>query len=137
MDAYVEGSKRNGILNVVTLGNDQGGIANLYAGVPAFRPDAQPYWLSVANVRRADEGGYRIDESSSTCSYTRMWCISAPGTDTYGPALSGRSGGRLIGDVNGEGQLLWEPGEGKPNMEYNSQGGLPMRRRTSAGASLC
>ncbi|HVJ38277.1 MAG TPA: autotransporter domain-containing protein [Stenotrophomonas sp.] len=122
-DAYADGAKQHAILNVVTLGNDNGRIANPYAGLPHFRPDAEPYWMSVANLRKDAGGGYSIDPSSSICSYTRMWCISAPGTDTYAPGMTGSSGGTMIGNLQGRGPLAWQVGSTAPTMTYRKAGG--------------
>lgn len=82
-DAFADGSIKHDIVTVNALGNDHGAIANIFPGLPAFRPDAEPYWLSVANVYRKGDGSYAIDPSSSVCSYTQRWCISAPGTEIY------------------------------------------------------
>jgi len=134
-DAYADGAMRHGVLNVVTLGNDYGRIANLYSGLPAFRPDAQPYWLSVANVRRtADNKSYEIEPGSSICAYTRMWCISAPGTDIYSTVVSGSSGGRLVGEVAGEGPLEWHGGDVPPTMGYQEKTGTSMAGPHVSGA---
>jgi subtilase-type serine protease len=126
-DAYANGAIRHGVLNVVTLGNDDGRIANLYAGVPAFRPDAEPHWLSVANVDKSADGrSYQIEPGSSICAYTRMWCISAPGTDIYSTVVSGSSGGKLVGEVAGRGPLEWQGGGEAPTMGYEKQTGTSM-----------
>ncbi len=82
-DAFADGSIDHRIVTVAAAGNYNGAIANIYAGLPAFRPDAEPYWLSVANVQRDTDGTYSINPGSSICAYTQRWCVSAPGTDIY------------------------------------------------------
>ncbi len=79
-DAYADGAIANDVLTVVALGNDNGRIANIYPGLPEFRPDAESLWLSVANVQDNGNGAYSINSSSSICAYTQNWCIAAPGT---------------------------------------------------------
>jgi len=82
-DAFADGAVRHDVITVWALGNAGGAIPGVEAGLPALRTDAEPYWLSVANVKRKPDGSYAIDDSSSICSYTSRWCISAPGTDIY------------------------------------------------------
>lgn len=82
-DAFADGSIKYDIVTVFAAGNDKGAIPSAEGGLPAFRPDAEPYWLTVVNVRRDASGSYSIDDSSSVCAYTQRWCVSAPGTDIY------------------------------------------------------
>jgi len=133
-DALADGAKRNGILNVVTLGNDEGRQANLYSGVPHVRPDAEPFWLSVANVKRDGKGGYEIEPGSSICAYTRRYCISAPGTDIYSTSVSGGSGGQLIGALDGEEPLQWQRGNKAPQYTYATYTGTSMAAPSASGA---
>jgi len=133
-DAHADGAIRHRVLNVVTLGNDYGRIANLYSGLPAFRADAEPYWLSVANVQRSKDGmSYEIQPGSSICAYTRLWCISAPGTDIYSAVVTGGSQGTLVGEVEGHGLLEWRGGSTPPSMGYEKKTGTSMAGPHASG----
>jgi subtilase-type serine protease len=81
---------------VWSAGNGSGAVAGITA-MPRWKPELEPYWLAVANVRRpnaaAGETDYVIDGSSSICAAAN-WCISAPGTDILSTIVSGDIQGR-------------------------------------------
>lgn len=134
-DAYIDGALRHGIVNVVALGNDSGRIANIYPGMAQFRPEAQSHWLSVANVQRAANGtGYEIAPSSSICSYTKEWCVSAPGTQINSSTIGGRFDYQTVGDIYGGGPLEIRVGAERPELGYGDLTGTSMAAPHAIGA---
>lgn len=133
-DAYMDGAIRHGIVNVVALGNDSGRIANIYPGMAAFRPEAQPYWLSVANVQRSGAGGYVISPSSSICAYTKDWCVAAPGTLINSTSIGGSLQGQIEGELSGEQALQIRLGQTKPVLNYADLSGTSMAAPHAIGA---
>ncbi|QQP96917.1 autotransporter domain-containing protein [Lysobacter enzymogenes] len=133
-DAYMNGAIAHGIVNVVALGNDSGNIANIYPGMPTFRPEAQPYWLSVANVARNDDGSYAIAPSSSICAYSKDWCVSAPGTDIYSAKIGGRVKTTMQGTLDGDDPLAILLDRSKPQWSYENLTGTSMAAPHAIGA---
>ncbi|KAB8192927.1 S8 family serine peptidase [Lysobacter maris] len=84
-NTYVAPSIRDGMLQVWAAGNNDGDIAGIYATLPRWVPEAEQYWLSVANI---NEGG-GIDGSSSICGLSKDWCVSAPGTEITSTVIGG------------------------------------------------
>ncbi|HDS1631942.1 TPA: autotransporter domain-containing protein [Stenotrophomonas maltophilia] len=87
------------LIQVWSAGNGSGAVAGITAAMPRWKPELEPYWLAVANVRRpnaaAGETDYVIDGSSSICGVAANWCISAPGTDILSTIVSGDIQGRV------------------------------------------
>lgn len=87
------------LIQVWSAGNGSGAVAGITASMPRWKPELEPYWLAVANVRRpnaaAGETDYVIDGSSSICGVAANWCISAPGTDIVSTIVSGDIQGRV------------------------------------------
>ncbi|HDS1674801.1 TPA: autotransporter domain-containing protein [Stenotrophomonas maltophilia] len=87
------------LIQVWSAGNGSGAVAGITASMPRWKPEIEPYWLAVANVRRpnaaAGETDYVIDGSSSICGVAANWCISAPGTDILSTIVSGEIKGRI------------------------------------------
>lgn len=67
------------VVSVFATGNEFGKVAGLLSTLPRYLPEAEPYWLAVANVGR-DE---RIDASSSTCGGAAQWCVATAGTNIW------------------------------------------------------
>lgn len=108
---YTAPSLRDGTLQVWAAGNNDGEIAGIYATLPRWQPELEPYWLSVVNLSWA--GG--LDGSSSICGQTAQWCVTAPGTDITSTVVGGRADGRVIRDADGNVVGLEVTGE---NPEY-------------------
>ena len=87
------------LIQVWSAGNGSGAVAGITTAMPRWKPELEPYWLAVANVRRpnaaAGETDYVIDGSSSICGVAANWCISAPGTDIVSTIVSGDIQGRI------------------------------------------
>ncbi|WP_155760663.1 S8 family peptidase, partial [Stenotrophomonas maltophilia] len=87
------------LIQVWAAGNGSGAVAGIAASMPRWKPELEPYWLAVANVRRpnaaASETDYVIDGGSSICGVAANWCISAPGTDIASTIVSGDIQGRI------------------------------------------
>ncbi|OBU51733.1 autotransporter domain-containing protein [Stenotrophomonas maltophilia] len=87
------------LIQVWSAGNGSGAVAGITAALPRWKPEIEPYWLAVANVRQpvADDGetDYVLDDSSSICGAAANWCISAPGTDIASTIVSGEIQGRI------------------------------------------
>ena len=94
-----DGKPGSTIIQVWSAGNGSGAVAGITASLPRWKPEIEPYWLAVANVRRpnaaAGETDYVIDGSSSICGVAANWCISAPGTDIVSTIVSGDIKGRV------------------------------------------
>lgn len=95
---YAAWAKKNDAIQVWAAGNDSGAIAGLLATIPRFDKDAEPYWLSVANL--APTG--KLDSSSSICGLSKAWCITAPGTDIFSTIPYGKVEGELEHYEDGE-----------------------------------
>ncbi|HDS1579598.1 TPA: autotransporter domain-containing protein [Stenotrophomonas maltophilia] len=93
------GAPASQLIQVWSAGNGSGAVAGITAALPRWKPEIEPYWLAVANVRQPDraagETDYLIDDSSSICGAAANWCISAPGTDIASTIISGQILGRL------------------------------------------
>ncbi|PJK03006.1 autotransporter outer membrane beta-barrel domain-containing protein, partial [Lysobacteraceae bacterium NML91-0268] len=94
------GSKSKGMIQVWAAGNsrynltpEESPIAGIYASLPRFFNDLEPYWLSVVNVRKGEENesAYVLSEYSMRCGFSKDWCIAAPGTDINSTVLGGQS----------------------------------------------
>jgi subtilase-type serine protease len=94
---YTAPSLRDGTLQVWAAGNNYGEIAGIYATLPRWQPELEPYWLSVVNL--SWEGG--LDWSSSICGQTAQWCVTAPGTDITSTVVGGAIDGRVVRDADG------------------------------------
>ncbi|MFZ5657452.1 MAG: autotransporter domain-containing protein [Pseudomonadota bacterium] len=108
---YTAPSLRDGMLQVWAAGNNYGEIAGIYATLPRWQPELEPYWLSVVNL--SWEGG--LDASSSICGQTAQWCVTAPGTDITSTVVGGAIDGRVVRDADGNFVGLEVTGE---NPEY-------------------
>ncbi|EMT5438171.1 autotransporter domain-containing protein [Stenotrophomonas maltophilia] len=87
------------LIQVWSAGNGSGAVAGITAALPRWKPEIEPYWLAVANVRQPNaangETDYVINAGSSICGAAANWCISAPGTAILSTIVSGDIRGRL------------------------------------------
>jgi subtilase-type serine protease len=87
------------LIQVWSAGNGSGAVAGITAALPRWKPEIEPYWLAVANVRQPNaangETDYVINAGSSICGAAANWCISAPGTAILSTIVSGDIQGRL------------------------------------------
>ncbi|MGJ7903821.1 autotransporter domain-containing protein [Lysobacter sp. 1R34A] len=94
-----DGKAQSDLIQVWAAGNQSGGLASIAATLPRWRPEAEPYWVSVANVRQPDaaagEADYVINDGSSICGMSMNWCVSAPGTDIGSTIVGGRIDGAV------------------------------------------
>ncbi|WP_064746758.1 autotransporter domain-containing protein [Lysobacter antibioticus] len=94
-----DGKPQSDLIQVWAAGNQSGGLASIPATLPRWRPEAEPYWVSVANVRQPDpaegEADYVINDGSSICGLSMNWCVSAPGTDIDSTVVGGRIDGAV------------------------------------------
>lgn len=91
-------TRQYGTLQVHSAGNQSGRIAGLWASLPRYYAELEPYWLSVANVK--NDG--TLSASSSVCGLSKDWCISAPGTDIQSTIPTGAITGEVLRSANGE-----------------------------------
>lgn len=89
-----EGTTPSDIIQVWAAGNQDGGVAAIPASLPRWRPEIEPYWLSVVNVMPND-GTYVVNDGSSLCGPSRNWCVAAPGTDIGSTIIGGQIDGRI------------------------------------------
>ncbi|GAB2629185.1 autotransporter domain-containing protein [Novilysobacter erysipheiresistens] len=94
---YTDPSVNDKMIQVFAAGNAYGEIAGIYATLPRWVSEAEPYWLSVVNI---NAGGV-IDPSSSICGLSANWCITAPGTDIASTVVGGEIEGELLYDEAG------------------------------------
>lgn len=94
---YTDASVNDKIIQVFAAGNAYGDIAGIFATLPRWVTEAEPYWLSVVNINQTGE----IDASSSTCGLSMDWCLAAPGTDITSTVVGGEIEGEVVYDADG------------------------------------
>ena len=133
-----DGKPQSDLIQVWAAGNQSGGLASIPATLPRWRPEAEPYWVSVANVRQPDaaagEADYIINDGSSICGLSMNWCVSAPGTDIDSTVV----GGRIDGAVELTDDYLRSASTtSSPSTATASRPAPRWRPRTSPARSAC
>ncbi|WP_367718406.1 autotransporter domain-containing protein [Nitratireductor sp. GISD-1A_MAKvit] len=67
----------DGILTVVSAGNDRHSEPDFISGMPYFYPELERGWLAVVASRSDDQ----LASYSQDCGVAANWCIAAPGGD--------------------------------------------------------
>jgi len=125
---FTEGSLRTGMIQVWAAGNDSGNIAGIYSTLPRWVIEAEPYWLTVANINDTGE----IDASSSICGLAMNWCLAAPGTAIASSVVGGEIDGEVV--VNPDGSLSLNITDERPEYGYAYYTGTSMAAPHVTGA---
>lgn len=86
----LERAARAGVVMVMSAGNSRNSaVPDSKSGTPYFRgdPEVERNFIVVANMTPAND----LNSRSTTCGYTKYWCVSAPGTDIYSTIVTGPS----------------------------------------------
>jgi subtilisin family serine protease len=79
---------QNNVIYIWANGNDGSSQPSLYAALPQLFPELKSNWVAVANV---DSFTGVLHSTSQACGDAKDWCISAPGSDIWAPAIDGSS----------------------------------------------
>jgi subtilase-type serine protease len=119
---------RKGVVIEFSAGNDYNAKhPDAIAGLAAFVPDVEKYWLSTASVARdsSKPSGVTISSFSSRCGYTKHFCLSAPGTDINSSIAAGDPAGKGPGD--------WVP-DSEVAARYRQKSGTSMAGPFASGS---
>ncbi|HYG07954.1 MAG TPA: S8 family peptidase, partial [Stenotrophomonas sp.] len=130
LDAIAAATRRTGMLQVWAAGNFAGATADLPAALPRYRPEVQPYWLSVVSV--AVNG--TLDDFSGRCGISREWCVAAPGDQIRSTIINGRANARPARDASGAVIGLEVPDQQTPTSTTAQLSGTSMAAPQVTGA---
>lgn len=120
-------TSEEGILQVWSAGNNAGDVAGATATAPRYRPQLEPYWISVANINADEE----ISPGSSICGASMNWCVAAAGTVIWSAqfgAVIDYDPGAFEPILNDDGHIIG----------YRQNGEIPTTNafQTSSGTSM-
>ncbi|MGY2048071.1 S8 family serine peptidase [Methylobacterium sp. JK268] len=130
LDAMAEVSQRTGTLQVIAAGNDGTPNPDLRNALPYFRPEVEPFWITVGASRRAGNGrptDVEIASFSDRAGIAKYWTVFAPGEAIISTVPPARDGDAWEDERSGWGITA-------PDQAYTTVSGTSMAAPHATGA---